>query len=471
MNASTLPTVEAAAIFDLNYVRSFPMRTEPQNIPKEEVSVLSAALIAHARMDDIESCSYLLGRYWRHHHLRSSVSLDRREMFFLEANAAEAYCALGDVSTAALHARRALSMSANAAETFRAKSVLALCLSLRGNMAAASGQISKCDGLARRNDPSWSHDSYVLSVARSFVLANEGDADGLRRAAADLRGIGGRDDYVQYAADVVSVQAYVLSGQIDEAVCLGSGLLDCGSSRGRWMMRGFLLSLYLDALLLRGEPRRALAVASGIDLPTPPIVCLEAPRALAFLMTADYRSALRVTQPCLRRVSELGLRAAVAIMLVRGVAQYRLGEHVRARRSLTDGLRMAARARLSPALIIGLAAVDLRDVAEWLGDVTPEAAEFLSRLEQYRGSLPNPPSPSVVPVLTSREESLAWSIYDGASNKEISEKDGVSVNTVKVQLSTLYRKLGVSTRKQALAFLDEREFFLPPVDEQSSANE
>ncbi|KTS02569.1 MULTISPECIES: helix-turn-helix transcriptional regulator [Microbacterium] len=303
-------------------------------------------------------------------------------------------------------------------------------------------------------------------MARFLVLANDQDADGLLRTAANLRQSDGSDDCVHYAADVVTVQAQVLSGDIDEAVCLASDLLASGSSRGHWTVRAILLSLHFDILLLRGEPRRALAVLSACDPPVPPLVCVEVHRAMALQMMGDYRSVLRVTQPCLGRIAEHGLRAAVAIMLVRGVAQHRLGENVRARRSLTDGLRMAARGSLSSAAFVGLAGVDLSEVVRWLGDVTPEATVLLSQLERYRRSLSNPPLPFVVPVLTSREESLAWSIYHGASNKDIAEKDGVSVNTVKVQLSTLYRKLGVASREQALAFLDERDFFMSSVNEQ-----
>ncbi|MDF2046543.1 LuxR C-terminal-related transcriptional regulator [Microbacterium sp. Kw_RZR3] len=432
---------------------------------ENDVIILSAALISHSRLDDMESCEYLLRRYWRNFHLRSSVPLDRQSSFFLEANAAEAYCSLGDIAAGALHSRRALSMSVSSAESFRAKSVLALCQALRGDMALASVQIAECDALAERNDSSWAKNSYILSVARILVLANSGDADGLLRTAATLRQIVGGGDPLAYAADVAVVQAQVLSGDLDEAVCLAGDLLACGSSRGHSIVRALLTNLYFDTLLLRGEPRRALAVLSACALPPSHVVCLEAKRAMALEMMGDYRSVLRVTQPCVGRLAEHSLRAAAAIMLVRGVAQYRLGEVGRARRSLTDGFRVAARAQLSLNAFIGLAGTELDEVAQVVGDLVPGARALVARLEEYRGSLPAPPSPSFVPSLTSREESLAWSIYHGASNKDIAEKDSVSVNTVKTQLRTLYRKLGVSSREQALSFLEERDFFMAAINE------
>ncbi|WP_206543010.1 helix-turn-helix transcriptional regulator [Microbacterium testaceum] len=465
VNASTLPNAAPAQIYDLNYIRSSPFHSDLPIASEDQLTILSAALVAHARLDDIESCAYLLKRYWRDFHLRSSVPMDRQSSFFLEANAAEAYCALGDVVGGALHARRALSMSANPAESFRAKSLLALCQALRGDMALASVQMEKCDGLAERNDSSWSNDSYILSMARILVLANSGDADALLHTAATLRQIDGGGDHLQYAADVATVQAHVLCGDIDEAVCLAGDLLACGSSRGHSMVRALLASLYFDTLLLRGEPRRALAVLSACAPSASRLVCLEAKRAMALEMMGDHRSVLRVTQPCVGRLAEHGLRAAASIMLVRGVAQHRLGEAGRARRSLADGFRIAARAHLSLNAFIGLARTDLDEVAPLISDVVPGVRTVLARLEEYRGILPDPPSPSFVPNLTSREESLAWSIYYGASNKDISEKDGVSVNTVKTQLSTLYRKLGVSSREQALTFLEERDFFMTEINE------
>jgi DNA-binding NarL/FixJ family response regulator len=48
--------------------------------------------------------------------------------------------------------------------------------------------------------------------------------------------------------------------------------------------------------------------------------------------------------------------------------------------------------------------------------------------------------------LTPRERQLVKAVAEGCTNKEIAARLGLSVQTVKNQLSSLYAKLGVSTR-------------------------
>lgn len=53
--------------------------------------------------------------------------------------------------------------------------------------------------------------------------------------------------------------------------------------------------------------------------------------------------------------------------------------------------------------------------------------------------------------LTPRESALLAHIGQGLSTQEIASRDRVSINTVKTQLKSLYKKLGVSTRAEAAA--------------------
>ena len=60
------------------------------------------------------------------------------------------------------------------------------------------------------------------------------------------------------------------------------------------------------------------------------------------------------------------------------------------------------------------------------------------------------------PVLTRRERELAAEILKGNNNKAIASALGTSVQTVRNQLTTLYRKLGVSSRLELAAKLDRQ---------------
>jgi DNA-binding NarL/FixJ family response regulator len=58
--------------------------------------------------------------------------------------------------------------------------------------------------------------------------------------------------------------------------------------------------------------------------------------------------------------------------------------------------------------------------------------------------------------LTYRQQQIVDLVLDGASNRQIAERLGLSEQTIKNQLTTIYEKLGISNRLQ-LAMLAVRE--------------
>lgn len=61
------------------------------------------------------------------------------------------------------------------------------------------------------------------------------------------------------------------------------------------------------------------------------------------------------------------------------------------------------------------------------------------------------PGPARVAGLTRQETRILRALAEGASNKAIANLMGLSESTVKFHLGNLYRKLGVATRRDALA--------------------
>ena len=53
-------------------------------------------------------------------------------------------------------------------------------------------------------------------------------------------------------------------------------------------------------------------------------------------------------------------------------------------------------------------------------------------------------------MLTQREEDVIKLLLEGLSNKQISEKLSVTYNTTKAHIESIYRKLNVSNRVQAV---------------------
>ena len=80
-----------------------------------------------------------------------------------------------------------------------------------------------------------------------------------------------------------------------------------------------------------------------------------------------------------------------------------------------------------------------------LGTLVKDAQALRVRLTQERGS--NVPGPS---ALTTAELRVLPLLATHLSYREISERLFVSTNTVKTQAYSAYRKLGVSTRSEAV---------------------
>jgi DNA-binding NarL/FixJ family response regulator len=120
---------------------------------------------------------------------------------------------------------------------------------------------------------------------------------------------------------------------------------------------------------------------------------------------------------------------------------------------LTDDVRQADVLRRLPLTAWGILAHDasaaelaaaLHAVAQGLIVLAPELAARL---------LHNRPSPVEEPAgepLTARERDVLELVSQGLSNKQIAQKLQISEHTVKFHLSSLFAKLGVSSRTEAV---------------------
>jgi len=61
-------------------------------------------------------------------------------------------------------------------------------------------------------------------------------------------------------------------------------------------------------------------------------------------------------------------------------------------------------------------------------------------------------SQQAIDQLTPREREILWALADGLSDKKIAKRLGVSIGTVGNHFTSIYKKLGVRSRLQALVF-------------------
>jgi len=89
-------------------------------------------------------------------------------------------------------------------------------------------------------------------------------------------------------------------------------------------------------------------------------------------------------------------------------------------------------------------AAELRRLLEEAGHEVVDAAGFATAPDEPRA------------LLTPREIEVLSAIGEGLTNKSIARRLDISLHTVKFHVESLFRKLGVRTRTEALAKASER---------------
>jgi LuxR family maltose regulon positive regulatory protein len=148
----------------------------------------------------------------------------------------------------------------------------------------------------------------------------------------------------------------------------------------------------------------------------------------------------------------IGWRALAA------VADYQAGAERQAAATLADAIRTGQstgclRPLITPGRLLTPLLALLEQNLAYYADIT----ETFGELQASIGSQPANPQdqPNPYEPLTRREIEIAGLIASGLSNQAIAEKLSISLNTVKKHTSNLYAKLGVTSRTQAVARLQD----------------
>jgi LuxR family maltose regulon positive regulatory protein len=153
---------------------------------------------------------------------------------------------------------------------------------------------------------------------------------------------------------------------------------------------------------------------------------------------------LKVLDPCSsKRAVRDNLRTRIEALTLAAIAADRLGNHEQALSYLQDGLDLAAPADLRAPFL---------DHAPYLGGMVDRYSWQLAG--GYAAELVDDLHPGELPVfvepLTARERAVLEYLPTMMTNTEIAHQLLVSVNTVKTHLKSVYRKLGVDRRRDAV---------------------
>lgn len=304
-------------------------------------------------------------------------------------------------------------------------------------------------------------DVWSLVLATAFVMFRSRDLAGLKGLAAELatRGSGTGSGWV---IPLVGALRGALEKDFGSVVALGERV------RGSVVRPGYppLISRYMverqaSALIQLGSPWEALEIVAGMRSPDGHAVCFPKVRAGAYFQMGRPRAAIDGTQECVDGADWHSPLTLAGVLVRRAAAFQAIGRADDADRAFTGALRrleslgdflpeigVPVPALLPIALRVSRAEPGLfRHV---LGGVVPETG-MVGVLGE------NPPDGR----LTDRERDAARLLITGLPVRRIAEELGVSLNTVKTQLRSLYRKLGVGSRQEAVARLDAEGFGAP----------
>ena len=196
-----------------------------------------------------------------------------------------------------------------------------------------------------------------------------------------------------------------------------------------------------DLLLALGRGNQARAVVEGDQRDHP---ALRTGRARLALLTGDHGAALRHAQdPQWER--RAGMRHRQEMLLVRAVAAHRAGQQdvaVHALQQAADAAR--ATGALRPFATVPRA--ELRDVAAGL----PGVLDLLAA-EPLAGQPDLFPARVPVVTLTQREQLVLEKLASGLTLQQTADALVVSYNTIRSQQASVYHKLGVDSRADAIA--------------------
>jgi LuxR family maltose regulon positive regulatory protein len=199
-----------------------------------------------------------------------------------------------------------------------------------------------------------------------------------------------------------------------------------------------------ELMLAAGQGQRALAALTLHDAEHIPM--LAVPLARLHLLAGNPLEARRIAQEMLWS-GTVDHRSRQELLLLKAVAAHRMGDTVASGEQTRRALALYERTRLlRPFTTIGRA--ELESLFVDAGQSLP--AEALRLVDM--STCPFPSAVTMI-TLTPRERLLASALATSASRQQIADRHYVSVNTVRTQLATLYRKLEVGTRQEALARL------------------
>jgi LuxR family transcriptional regulator, maltose regulon positive regulatory protein len=215
-----------------------------------------------------------------------------------------------------------------------------------------------------------------------------------------------------------------------------------------------LAPLDVDIALADSDLSRARLTLSRTSAePAPVRPDLRLAQARVLLTQDDNQGALTAVEPCLAGpAADVTLLDHIRALITAAIARRRLGQADHAAEQLTQAMALAEPQGMFRPFLDGGAAA--RSVLTVLVRPASQGAAFAARILQRFDASPGAPGSQITAAcapLTSSELAVLRLLPSHMTNQEIAEALFLSINTVKTHLRSVYRKLGVTTRRQAIS--------------------
>jgi LuxR family maltose regulon positive regulatory protein len=353
---------------------------------------------------------------------------------------AEARSALG-------HAEHQLTAANLTGLRTRARGWRALAEAFYGDLAAAAELVA----LVRGSVPADPAGERAATLAAGWLALERDDLDSARQllddaAAAAARSLPGEPD-ADALRTMIKASAALAAGDVTAA----RGLVTLGRGADRDLPA--LNALDADIALRNGDIARALAFAAPDRQPRSVFRILAHARVL--LAGGDPASALDKARACLDGPDAVAptLREQITALLTAAAASRRLGAADATAELLERALLLAEpHEAYRPFLDAGSGIHSA--IAVVISPTSPVASFAARVIERFVCQLPvatrDPGAPENAP-LTPSEVAVLRLLPSYLTNQEIAEQLFLSVNTVKTHLRSAYHKLGVTSRREAIA--------------------
>jgi len=456
-----LPIAPAPDRADLRALADIDAGPAPRSWVDASARMLEAMIIARSRLDDIEGGLRLVDEHFIDGRLRAPAAIEAGTRSALFAAVAEMYAAAGWPRRAGMYASTAVTYAPDPATLYRAHAARSLAASLNGEYPCAAENAAACAELAESSGWARLHEDYLLLLSRILIASAALDEDALGETARVLREHGADDPGWEYSARATEAMRMLIRREYGEGMALLTTLTSGTDAHcGHAMVRGFAMGVFADTLLARGEARRALAALEGKQSLPGHALCFDMQRAAALISLGREREVLETTDVCIRMGTEHCVRTLIPLLLRRAVAHQRLGNLEAADAAFGEGFHLAENLGGSLTPYLTLPQTDLVALLGRLARRSPSVAEAAHRVAGRLELVPAREEREPLPTLTPREERLALLLRGARSLPQIAEVLGVSPNTVKSQLRSIYTKLSVSGRDAAVTVLEAHGFYV-----------